>query len=87
MKVFNNLRYWAESEDILQETIDLFLDIASSGSSGRVLLRLQPCQTLLQCHTPQHFPFLGLHQNRRLRTKLTTRSRGSSSRRAATTCP
>ena len=35
-----------------------------------VLLRLQPCQTLLQCHTPQHFPFLALHNNRRLRTKL-----------------
>ena len=35
VKVFNNLRYWAASEDVLQETIDLFLDIASSGSSGR----------------------------------------------------
>ena len=35
-----------------------------------MLLRLQPCQTLLQCHTPQHFPFLALHNNRRLRTKL-----------------
>ena len=66
-KIGNNLKYWSDADDVLIDTLTLFLEL-SSANSGKMLLGLEPVQFLIQNHTPDHFPFLMLPQNCRHRT-------------------
>jgi exportin-7 len=50
--------------------MSLFVDLASGANSSKVLVQLPCCHTLLTHHTPEHFPFLRLHENRHLRSQL-----------------
>jgi len=66
-KIGNNLKYWPDSEEILSRTLGLFQDMAA-GYSTKLLMTLDTVQFLMQHHTPEFFPFLGLESNMRNRT-------------------
>ena len=69
-KIGNNLKYWADAEEVLSGTLGLFLEVSSGGASGKILLGLDTIQFLIQNHTPEHFPFLLHPQNYKQRTAL-----------------
>lgn len=68
-KIVNNLKYWADAEEVLSGTLALFLEV-SSGGSGKTLLNLDDIQHLIENHTPEHLPFLVHPQNYKQRTAL-----------------
>jgi len=67
-KVGNNLKYWAEEQEIVGKTLELLLDMASGYSSSKLLLTLDTVKFLARNHTEDHFPFLALPANVRHRT-------------------
>jgi exportin-7 len=67
-KIGNNLKYWAEEQEIVGKTLELLLDMASGYSSSKLLLTLDTVKFLARNHTEDHFPFLALAANVRHRT-------------------
>lgn len=67
-KIGNNLKFWGQNSVIVGKTLNLFLDIASGYSSGKLLLSLDTVQYLLAHHTAEEFPFLSVPANTRHRT-------------------
>jgi len=67
-KIGNNLKYWGDAEEVLTTTLALFLEMANGGTSGKLLMNLEPVQFLIQNHTADHFPFLTHPQNYKHRT-------------------
>jgi exportin-7 len=67
-KVGNNLKFWGEDEVVISKTLDLFFEIASGYSSGKLLLGLETVQYLIGHHTAEEFPFLAIPANTRHRT-------------------
>jgi len=67
-KVGNNLKYWAEENDIIGKTLELLLDMAGGYSSSKLLLTLDTVRFLARHHTEDHFPFLAVPANARHRT-------------------
>eukprot|EP00611_Tribonema_gayanum_P000066 TRINITY_DN1003_c0_g1_i5.p1 TRINITY_DN1003_c0_g1~~TRINITY_DN1003_c0_g1_i5.p1 ORF type:complete len:1118 (+),score=547.47 TRINITY_DN1003_c0_g1_i5:341-3694(+) len=67
-KVGNNLKYWPQNEEVISSTLQLFLDMASSYSSSKLLLSLDTVAFLIQHHNEEHFPFLAVPSNTRHRT-------------------
>lgn len=67
-KVGNNLKFWGNSGEVIEKTLDLFMEIASGYSSGKLLLGLETVHYLLGNHTDEEFPFLAIPANTRHRT-------------------
>eukprot|EP00937_MAST-01D_sp_MAST-1D-sp2_P003680 g3680.t1 len=67
-KIGTNLKYWADHESVVGKTLTLFHDIASGYSSSKLLMSLDTVKYLLEHHTEEHFPFLGIPGNTRYRT-------------------
>ncbi|CAM9433151.1 unnamed protein product, partial [Chrysoparadoxa australica] len=67
-KIGNNLKYWADTEEVVGKTLQLFLDMASGYSSSKMLLGLDTVKFLIEHHTSDHFPFLAVPSNTRHRT-------------------
>lgn len=67
-KIGNNLKYWPQVEDVVGPTLQLFLDMASSYSSSKLLLGLDTVSYLIRNHGPEQFPFLDVRGNTRHRT-------------------
>lgn len=67
-KIGNNLKFWGEDEIIISKTLELFFEIASGYSSGKLLLGLETVQYLIGHHTDEEFPFLAIPANTRHRT-------------------
>lgn len=67
-KVGNNLKFWPEDTEIVQNTLDLLLDMAGGYSSSKLLLTLDTVKFLARHHTENHFPFLAVRANVRQRT-------------------
>ncbi|CCI50333.1 unnamed protein product [Albugo candida] len=67
-KIGNNLKFWGNNEVIVSKTMDLFFEIASGYSSGKLLLGLETVQYLIGHHTSDEFPFLSNPANTRHRT-------------------
>ncbi|BHF65502.1 Exportin 7 [Sparganum proliferum] len=57
-KILSNLRYWSAQDVVLQPTLALFGELASSYSAMRKLLRLDDINFMLMNHTPENFRFL-----------------------------
>jgi hypothetical protein len=68
LQIGNNLKYWPQEEEVVDKTLALFLDMASSYSSSKLLLGLDTVKFLLQHHGEEHFPFLSVAGNTRHRT-------------------
>ncbi|XP_021371890.1 exportin-7-like [Mizuhopecten yessoensis] len=64
-KIITNLKYWARSEQIISRTLQLLSDLSVGYSSVRKLVKLEAVQFMLNNHTSEHFPFLGISTNNR----------------------
>ncbi|BFZ02054.1 hypothetical protein BsWGS_05093 [Bradybaena similaris] len=60
-KIITNLKYWGHSEQIIAKTLQLLNDLSVGYSSVRKLVKLEAVQFLLNSHTSEHFPFLGIN--------------------------
>jgi len=59
-KMCNNIRYWHDgSNEILEQTLEVFVELVSSYSSSKTLLSLETVKFLVDNHVGAHFPFLG----------------------------
>ncbi|KAI5640764.1 exportin-7-B [Phthorimaea operculella] len=59
-KIITNLKYWGRSEQIISRTLNLLSDLSGGYSCVRKLVKLEEVQFMLQHHTAEHFPFLGI---------------------------
>ncbi|XP_076471297.1 exportin-7-like [Babylonia areolata] len=62
-KIITNLKFWGRSEQIINKTLQLLSDLSVGYSSVRKLVKLEAVQFLLNSHTSEHFPFLGITNN------------------------
>ncbi|XP_025093793.1 exportin-7-like isoform X2 [Pomacea canaliculata] len=62
-KIITNLKFWGRSEQIISKTLQLLSDLSVGYSSVRKLVKLDAVQFLLNSHTSEHFPFLGITTN------------------------
>ncbi|CAH1259314.1 XPO7 [Branchiostoma lanceolatum] len=60
-KIITNLKYWGSSEAIISRTLQLLSDLSVGYSSVRKLVKLEAVQFVLNNHTSEHFPFLGVN--------------------------
>jgi exportin-7 len=67
-KIATNLKCFAECEEVVEMTLNLFQDLASGYMSGKLLLKLDAINFILVHHTHEHFPFLDPPSNTRNRT-------------------
>ncbi|XP_021714703.1 exportin-7-like isoform X2 [Chenopodium quinoa] len=67
-KIATNLKCYTESEQVIDHTLSLFLELASGYMTGKFLLRLDTVKFIVANHTRDHFPFLEEHRCSRSRT-------------------
>ncbi|XP_060604621.1 exportin-7-like [Ruditapes philippinarum] len=60
-KIITNLKFWGRSEQIISKTLQLLSDLSVGYSSVRKLVKLEAVQFMLNNHTSDHFPFLGIN--------------------------
>ncbi|XP_052225839.1 exportin-7-like [Dreissena polymorpha] len=60
-KIITNLKFWGRSEQIITKTLQLLSDLSVGYSSVRKLVKLEAVQFMLNSHTSDHFPFLGIN--------------------------
>ncbi|CDS41722.1 exportin 7 [Echinococcus multilocularis] len=62
-KILLNLRYWSDQEVVLEPTLKLFGELASSFTAMRKLLQLDDVKFMLANHTSANFRFLSSTSN------------------------
>ncbi|KAL6562813.1 hypothetical protein OROHE_005400 [Orobanche hederae] len=67
-KIATNLKCYTESEEVIDQTLSLFLELASGYMTGKLLLKLDTIKFIVVHHTREHFPFLEEHKCSRSRT-------------------
>ncbi|XP_044512418.1 exportin-7-like isoform X3 [Mangifera indica] len=67
-KIATNLKCYAESEEVIDHTLSLFLELASGYMIGKLLLKLDTIKFIVANHTREHFPFLEQYRCSRSRT-------------------
>ncbi|KAL4292157.1 hypothetical protein GQ457_14G020780 [Hibiscus cannabinus] len=67
-KIATNLKCYTESEEVIDHTLSLFLELASGYMTGKLLLKLDTLKFIIANHTREHFPFLEEHRCSRSRT-------------------
>ncbi|XP_056691120.1 uncharacterized protein [Spinacia oleracea] len=67
-KIAKNLKFCSESEEVLDQTLSLFLEMASGYTSGKFLLKLDSVQYITANHSREHFLFLKDYSCRRRTT-------------------
>lgn len=67
-KIATNLKCYTESEEVIDHTLSLFLELASGYMTGKLLLKLDTVKFIVANHTREHFPFLEEHRCSRSRT-------------------
>lgn len=55
-----NLKFWANSEQIISKTLLLLSDLSVGYGTVRKLVKLEEVGFLLSNHTSAHYPFLGV---------------------------
>ncbi|KAM0061363.1 putative exportin [Helianthus debilis subsp. tardiflorus] len=68
-KIATNLKCYTESEEVIDHTLSLFLELASGYMTGKLLMKLDTVKFIVANHTREHFPFL--HENRCSRSRTT----------------
>lgn len=71
-KITTNLKYWATVPIIIEKTLSLFHDLAGGYSSGKLIVKLDITNQILQHNTSQYFSFLEIGSNTRNRTTFYT---------------
>ncbi|XWS08203.1 hypothetical protein CRYUN_Cryun41cG0059600 [Craigia yunnanensis] len=67
-KIATNLKCYTESEEVIDHTLSLFLELASGYMTGKLLLKLETVKFIIANHTREHFPFLEEYRCSRSRT-------------------
>ncbi|XP_068659491.1 uncharacterized protein [Aristolochia californica] len=67
-KIATNLKCYTESDEVIEHTLSLFLELASGYMTGKLLLKLDMIKFIIAHHTREHFPFLEEHRCSRSRT-------------------
>ncbi|KAK4414267.1 Exportin-7 [Sesamum alatum] len=67
-KIARNLKCYTESEEVIDQTLSLFLELASGYMTGKLLLKLDTVKFIIAHHTREHFPFLEEYRCSRSRT-------------------
>ncbi|GFP93940.1 Ran-binding protein 17 [Phtheirospermum japonicum] len=67
-KIATNLKCYTESEEVIGQTLSLFLEIASGYMTGKLLLKLDTVKFIVAHHTREYFPFLEEYRCSRSRT-------------------
>lgn len=67
-KIATNLKCYTESEEVVDHTLSLFLELASGYMTGKLLLKLDTVKFIVANHTREHFPFLEEYRCSRSRT-------------------
>ncbi|OIV97529.1 hypothetical protein TanjilG_12286 [Lupinus angustifolius] len=67
-KIATNLKCYTESEEVIDHTLSLFLELASGYMTGKLLLKLDTVKFIVANHTREHFPFLEAKRCSRSRT-------------------
>eukprot|EP00249_Psilotum_nudum_P023856 c29008_g1_i2 orf=146-1945(-) len=57
-KIATNLKSYTQSSDVIEQTLNLFQELAAGYMSGKLLLKLDAVNYILGHHTREHFPFL-----------------------------
>ena len=71
-KICNNIRYWHRCDEVLEQTLEVFVDMISSYSSSKTLLNLDTVNFMVLNHTGAHFPFLGYDSDNKYRITFYT---------------
>eukprot|EP01104_Vermistella_antarctica_P013174 TRINITY_DN3954_c0_g1_i3.p1 TRINITY_DN3954_c0_g1~~TRINITY_DN3954_c0_g1_i3.p1 ORF type:complete len:978 (+),score=185.05 TRINITY_DN3954_c0_g1_i3:153-3086(+) len=71
-KIGTNLKYWARQNEVVDQTLGLFMQAAQGYSSNKLMGKLEITSHLLCHHTSEFFPFLDIPDNTRLRTTFYT---------------
>ncbi|CAI9102605.1 OLC1v1000900C2 [Oldenlandia corymbosa var. corymbosa] len=67
-KIATNLKFYTESEEVVDHTLSLFLELATGYMTGKLLLKLETVKFIIANHTKEHFPFLEEYRASRSRT-------------------
>ncbi|KAJ0103399.1 hypothetical protein Patl1_05763 [Pistacia atlantica] len=67
-KIATNLKCYTDSEEVIDHTLSLFLELASGYMTGKLLLKLDTVKFIVANHTREHFPFLEQYRCSRSRT-------------------
>ncbi|KAF2300870.1 hypothetical protein GH714_017937 [Hevea brasiliensis] len=67
-KIATNLKCYTQSEEVIDHTLNLFLELASGYMTGKLLLKLDAIKFIVANHTREHFPFLEEYRCSRSRT-------------------
>ncbi|KAH9752564.1 Importin N-terminal domain-containing protein [Citrus sinensis] len=67
-KIATNLKCYTESQEVIDHTLSLFLELASGYMTGKLLLKLDTIKFIVANHTREHFPFLEEYRCSRSRT-------------------
>ena len=71
-KICNNIRFWHRSDQILEGTLEVFVDLISSYSSSKTLLSLDMINFMVHNHVGTHFPFLSYDNDNKYRITFYT---------------
>ncbi|KAL8129299.1 hypothetical protein V2J09_018454 [Rumex salicifolius] len=67
-KLATNLRCYVESKEIIDQTLNFFLEMASGYMTAKLLLKLDSIQYIILHHSREHFPFQENYDLTRSRT-------------------
>ncbi|PSS01717.1 Exportin-7 like [Actinidia chinensis var. chinensis] len=67
-KIATNLKCYAESEEVINQTLGLFSEMATGFMTGKLLLKLDTVQYIISHHNREHFHFLENYRCSRCRT-------------------
>lgn len=72
IKICNNIRYWNRANELLDTTLQVFVDLITSYSSSKALLNLETVNFMVHNHVGAHFPFLGYDSDNKYRISFYT---------------
>ena len=72
IKICNNIRYWNRANELLDTTLQVFVDLITGYSSSKALLNLETVNFMVHNHVGAHFPFLGYDSDNKYRISFYT---------------
>lgn len=66
-KLCNNIKHYHNKDELLQETLDVFVDLITSYSSSKTLLNLDIVNYIIHNHNGSDFPFLAYDNDNKYR--------------------
>ncbi|MCD7446845.1 hypothetical protein HAX54_017907 [Datura stramonium] len=67
-KIATNLKFYGESEEVICQTLNLMLEMASGYMTAKLLVKLDTTQLIISNRNREEFPFLGDYRCSRSRT-------------------